>query len=736
SKTKNDLLNVLSFSKSTTPHTALLFDVVKNYKNYLKDKNIYEEKEALQKMCSITIEHLQKEFDHPIVLGGTTGSIPFIQDFSKILHASSKGYVVLPGFFKGEEDIDIYHPFYTQKIWDEELNNPPIVPFVDSSPKNDFLSIFKNQKPHLKPVDHIIPFDANTPLEEAKLISILVRDSLEKNLTVSIVCNDKSLIHLIQDALNAYDFKANNALGIDLLKTVSGKFLTLFLKSCLKQTLKNIIPLLKHPLFKAKERSLHLKSVDRFEAILQTESMDVEKQCLKTFNLSSYFEKYLKTYHTGLHWLNYLIQDLEDLSDSTIFKNQDGTVLFGFLESLKPYFSKTSFSFFQFIDVLMAYIEQAPSVLMFDNLHQNVTLVGTIEARHQTADVVIISALNEGQWPKPIKQNLWLSPFEKEALHLPKEERRLGLGAHDFLNCLQAKTVYLTRSLKVGGIPLQENRWLKRFKLNFCLSKAAKEQQDYFLNITKQLMAPLKPSNTQILEKTYPKGFDAPKELSISALELLNKDPYAFYVRYILKIKERLPWYLSLSPAKIGQIVHKILEKSNLLDDEHLKEDIEKELLNLSLDDHQMIFLTNQLYEMILFVINDLKKNPIHTFLREQKISLTLEDITIFGIADRIDFDQNNTVLRLIDYKTGTPPSFKNIENGLSLQMPLLYQMSDNTYCLSDRVNFDYIALKGYKNQSKIINLPITKDLADKTLKYVETLLQYYFKSQNSFKPL
>ncbi|MBP9752586.1 MAG: hypothetical protein KBD31_02095, partial [Proteobacteria bacterium] len=56
SKTKNDLLNVLSFSKSTTPHTALLFDVVKNYKNYLKDKNIYDEKEALQKMCSITIE--------------------------------------------------------------------------------------------------------------------------------------------------------------------------------------------------------------------------------------------------------------------------------------------------------------------------------------------------------------------------------------------------------------------------------------------------------------------------------------------------------------------------------------------------------------------------------------------------------------------------------------------------------------------------------------------------------
>ncbi|CAO5678011.1 MAG: hypothetical protein HEEMFOPI_00275 [Holosporales bacterium] len=737
SKTLEDLLKTLHQTKNTKHNAALLFECIQGYQSYLLKNNLIDEKEALQKMCQHTTHTLQKGIEHPILLCGTTGSIPFIQDFSKMLISSPNGYVVLPGYDAQNRNIDIYHPFYTQKKWVDDLNCAPPLPFCDMYFNYDFKKIFNNLKSQKTKVDHIIPFELSTPLEEAKLVATIVRDELYKNNSVSIVCNDQALIQCIQDQLTLYAFKANNSLGVSLLKTVAGKFFNLFLNILQNKSLKNIIPFLKHPLYRALNRYDHLKDLGIFEKSLQIESDQMHTMCFKIFKDLSVFKNYsVKSFETGALLIDAFIKDLNILSDSTEFKNQDGIALLAFLEHLKTYFFKKTFPLFSFIDILRSYLDQAPSLTTIDTLHQNVTLIGTIEARHQTTDVVIVTALNEGQWPSVIKPNLWLSPYERQCLSLPEEERRLGLGAHDFLSCLQAKRVYLTRSLKVDGVPLQENRWLKRFKLHFDLTDDAKNIQQSYLSITKQLMIPYKKLVNVNSDKKYPSIKKMPKELSISALELLNQDPYAFYIRYILGIKEKEDWFLNISSAQIGQIAHKILEQTNLLEDSFLKEDIEKILAPYMLDSHQKLFLTKHLYEMVIFVINNIHENPVHHFLREQKLSLNFDDITIFGIADRIDFNMDGSVLRLIDYKTGTPPSFKKIEKGESLQMPILYALCQKTFSLSPSILCEYIQLKGYKNQSKIINLKITDTLCEQTLYYVKALINYYFKENNPLKPL
>ena len=64
----------------------------------------------------------------------------------------------------------------------------------------------------------------------------------------------------------------------------------------------------------------------------------------------------------------------------------------------------------------------------------------------------------------------WLSRPMRDALGLAPPERRLGLAAHDFAQALGAREVYLTRALKVDGVPTVPSRWLQRL---LALVKAA-----------------------------------------------------------------------------------------------------------------------------------------------------------------------------------------------------------------------------------------------------------------------
>ncbi len=90
--------------------------------------------------------------------------------------------------------------------------------------------------------------------------------------------------------------------------------------------------------------------------------------------------------------------------------------------------------------------------------------------------MVILGSLNEGVWPRHQEAGPWLSRPMRETLGLNPPERRIGLAAHDFAQALGAREVYLTRALKVDGVPTVPSRWLQRL---LALVKAAGlEQQD------------------------------------------------------------------------------------------------------------------------------------------------------------------------------------------------------------------------------------------------------------------
>ena len=80
--------------------------------------------------------------------------------------------------------------------------------------------------------------------------------------------------------------------------------------------------------------------------------------------------------------------------------------------------------------------------------HSNILIWGTLEARVQSADLVILAGLNDGAWPEPPTPDPWLNRNLRLQAGLLLPERKIGLSAHDFQQAIGAKSVWVTRALR------------------------------------------------------------------------------------------------------------------------------------------------------------------------------------------------------------------------------------------------------------------------------------------------
>ena len=92
----------------------------------------------------------------------------------------------------------------------------------------------------------------------------------------------------------------------------------------------------------------------------------------------------------------------------------------------------------------------------------DVVVLGTIESRMQTADVVILTGLNEGMFPARGYENAWLPRRVAEEIGLPSPDRKVSLQSLDFMNLSCGGTVYWLRSTQSGGVQTTESRFLSR----------------------------------------------------------------------------------------------------------------------------------------------------------------------------------------------------------------------------------------------------------------------------------
>jgi inactivated superfamily I helicase len=91
-----------------------------------------------------------------------------------------------------------------------------------------------------------------------------------------------------------------------------------------------------------------------------------------------------------------------------------------------------------------------------------VVVLGTIESRMQTADVVILTGLNEGMFPARGYENSWLPKNIAESIGLPSPDRKVSLQALDFMNLSCGTQVYWVRTSIAGGVQTAESRFISR----------------------------------------------------------------------------------------------------------------------------------------------------------------------------------------------------------------------------------------------------------------------------------
>ncbi len=169
--------------------------------------------------------------------------------------------------------------------------------------------------------------------------------------------------------------------------------------------------------------------------------------------------------------------------------------------------------------------------------HPRVAIWGVQEADLQTVDVVVLGGLVEGTWPAITEPGPWLSRPMRKAAGLPSTEQQTGLAAHDFFSlCCRCPKVILAAPVRRERAPAVPARWITRLDAllagnNLWLKHHPAESWTSQIDLPSARVVHPKPA-------PKPPANHRPRRLSISDIATLMADPYAVYVRKILKFRE------------------------------------------------------------------------------------------------------------------------------------------------------------------------------------------------------
>jgi ATP-dependent helicase/nuclease subunit B len=304
--------------------------------------------------------------------------------------------------------------------------------------------------------------------------------------------------------------------------------------------------------------------------------------------------------------------------------------------------------------------------------HPRIFIWGLLEARLQRADLLVLGGLNESVWPALPAPDPWLPPKVRANLAMPTLEFRIGLAAHDFASALGAPEVLLTRARRDGRSPTVASRFLLRLN-----AISGGLPRDLVLErITRALDDPGRPTPVGRPAPSPPAG-QRPDRISVTSVDRLKADPFAFYARAVLKLNVEDPVDADHSAAWKGTAVHDALQawlQEDDCDPDKLRARAERLLRDDSIHPMLRALWAPRLLEAIDWIA-DLERQNRAEGRRPLSAEVTgeapISGISVYGRADRIDRLADGS-LAIIDYKTGQPPSQKAVDAGFALQLGLL----------------------------------------------------------------
>ncbi len=741
---------------------------------------------------------------HPILLAGSTGSRGTTLLLMQAAARLPQGAVILPGYdfdqpdhvWSGMDDAltSEDHPQYRFRRLMRELGLSPgdihrwTNEEAPSSARNRLVSLALRPAPvtdawmlegpiltDIRPaLENVTLVEAQSPRAEALAIALRLRQAAETGQTAALITPDRMLTRQVSAALDRWNILPDDSAGLPLQLSPPGRFLRhvagLFARRLDSEAL---LTLLKHPLcHDGGERGAHLLHTRDLELDLRRKGPPFpDADSLAAFSVrkeaSLDWTQWVTTHFCNqsvdgdlplTDWVARLRKLAEAISagsagdTGTLWDKNAGQKALSVITSLEDQAGYGgSISAHDFADLLGALLA-GEEVRDRDAPHPNIMIWGTLEARVQGADLMILGGLNEGSWPEAVAPDPWLNRQMRVKAGLLLPERRIGLSAHDFQQAVAAPEVWLTRAKRSDDAETVPSRWLNRLTnllqglpgqdgLEVLSEMRARGAQ--WLGWTEDMeSAPRIPPAER--PSPRPPVPARPRKLSVTEIKRLIRDPYAIYAKHILRLRPLDPLVQAPDALLRGIVIHEILEqfiKDSVLDSALLTQENFLKRADALLAEHVAWPTARKLWLARLerisgaFLSAEVTRRtdggPI-AFEADMKLRLDPLDFTIVGRADRIDRNRLGA-LSIYDYKTGAPPT-KAQQSKFDKQLLIEAAMAEEGGIDGlDPTSVAQAVFIGMGGTYKEVSAPLDQEPVDKVLDELKQLISAYLEPEQGF---
>ena len=676
----------------------------------------------------------------PVIAAGSTGSIPATAELLGLIARLPKGAVILPGLDTELDDdswqaIAPTHPQHGMKQLLSRIGvrreDVRVWPHLTGAARPAREAVLRAAtRPADFAVGETVELDGSgfaglawldhpTPQVEAQSIALMMRETLEQpERTAALITPDRSLARRVAAELQRWGIAIDDSAGTPLRDTPVGTFLRLGAELAGSNVVPvTLLALLKHPLaagglapatFRRQARLLEREVLRGPRpapgfAGLRAAVTAADLADEPTGNLLAWLDRlaaHAATFVDGvaaaavslaelvvahLDFAEWLASADDETGGDRLWQGDAGEAAAILLDDIRtgcdalPEIPGRSYP--GLFESLMRGRVVRPSW----GRHPRLAILGTLEARLQSPDLVILGGLNEGTWPPEPAPDPWLSRQMRAALGLSSPERRIGQSAHDFCQAAAVPRVVFSRATKVGGTPTVPARWLLRLST---LAKGANvawgptmqsRVQQWAARVDQPARVEARPAPTP-----RPPLAARPRKMSVTRVESWMRDPYAVYAREILRLRKLDRVDAPPDAASRGIVIHKVLDRFVAAYPGALPDDAVERLLAIG----QEALAEGRIRPGVAafwwprfgriarwFVDRERTRRDRITTLGSEivgELSLTVQGarFTVTAVTDRIDRRADGS-LAIIDYKTGLVPTLKQIHGGWSPQLPL-----------------------------------------------------------------
>lgn len=748
----------------------------------------------------------------PVIIAGSTGSRGATSLLMQAAASLDNGFVVLPGFdfsmpeavwdslcsgdFPAED-----HPQYRFGALMRALDVPPgkVLCWHEtpepSTRRNALVSLAMRPAPVTDQwmlegqAWHDLPgatrdltlIEAPDPRQEALAIALILRDAAETGTEAALITPDRMLARRVTAALDRWGIVPDDSAGEPLSLTAVGRFLR-HLAGAMgrKLTLEQLLVLLKHPLTAtgSAERGLHLRFTRELELHLRrhgpafpdTESLQLwasrseeparlawvtwlgtcirEIHSAATAPLSACIETHLAI-ASGM-----AAGSGGDVDASSLWAQEAGQETFRiFLGLQKEAAFGGDYSPAQYADLVHGLL-RAGQVRDSRASRPGILILGTLEARVLSSELVILAGLNEGVWPSMPAPDPWFSRRMRLDSGLLLPERQIGLSAHDFQRGIAAPRVVLTRARRDSDAETVPSRWLNRLTNLMRGLPGAEGPQAIaameargreWLSLAAALDRPAVTVPAAHRPSPRPPAEARPRELPVTAIKTLIRDPYAVYAQRILRLRRLDPLLPEPDPRLRGQVLHMIIER--FVKDRPEAEDRDgaiARLVQIAEDivtreipwpSAQRLWLARIERIAAQFVKDEAERagqgSPV-VIERKGALNLRTPAFTLTATPDRIDLLHDGSV-HILDYKSGKPPTESQVtafDKQLLLEAVMVERgaFPDIGPCEVSRLSYVQLGGEGLTQP-----IEVTPQRISETLSGLTRLIATYLKPESGF---